>query len=122
MKATPGPALAAALILLISAQVARGQSNTLDTMPGALDLQARRLLAGDSEKNVTRKMGRPPDTTEDAVCETPPQACRIYEYRDADDSIFVYFARSAQKPHDWILRGLYRQGFWRPLSPADVIK
>jgi hypothetical protein len=121
MKASPGPALAAILTVLTTASIARAQSNALDTTTGALDLQAQKLLTGDDEKIVARKMGRQPDDVTEGKCETPPQDCKIYEYRDADDSVFVYFAPSARKPNAWVVRGYYRQGFWRPLSPAEVI-
>jgi hypothetical protein len=122
MRVSPGLAFVAILSVIASAEIALGQSNTLDTTIGPLELEAQRLLAGDNEKSVMRKMGRPPVSIEDAKCESPPQDCKIHEYRDADESVFVYFARSTRKPHDWVMRGLYRQGFWRPLSPADVIK
>jgi hypothetical protein len=122
MRVSPGLAFGAILSVIAPSQLVLGQSNTLDTTIGPLELQAQKLLAGDDEKSVARKMGRPPVSIEDAKCETPPQDCRIQEYRDADESVFVYFARSARKPQDWVVRGLYRQGFWRPLSPADVIK
>lgn len=121
MKASPGLALAAILIALSAAAVARAQSNTLDPTTRALDLQAQKLLPGEDEKTVARKMGRQPDEVTEGKCETPPQDCKIYEYRDAEDSIFVYFAPSARKPNTWIVRGYYRQGFWRPLSPAEVL-
>jgi len=122
MKVSRCLALGALLSVLTPAQLALGQSNTLDPTIRALDLQAQKLVAGEDEKAVVRKMGRQPDGVEDGKCETPPQDCKIYEYRDADDSIFVYFARSARKPDNWIVRGYYKQGFWRPLSPAEVIK
>jgi len=106
---------------MMPAQFAVGQSNALDTTTGALDLQAQKLLPGDDEKTVARKMGRQPDDVTEGKCETPPQDCKIYEYRDADDSVYVYFAPLARKPNAWVVRGYYRQGFWRPLSPAEVI-
>jgi hypothetical protein len=122
MRVSPGLALGALLFAATPAQIASGQSNVLDTTTGALDLQAQKLIAGDNEKNVARKMGRPPDAIEEAKCETPPQDCKIFEYRDAETSVFVYFTRSTRKPEGWRVRGFYRQGFWRPLSPAEVIK
>lgn len=122
MRVSPGLALGAILFVAMPPQIATGQSNAYDTTTGPLDLQAQKLFAGDSETTVVRKMGRQPDAVDEARCETPPQDCKIYEYRDADESIFVYFAPSARKPSGWSVRGFYRQGFWRPLSPAEVIK
>ena len=122
MRVSPGLALGAILFAAMPAPIAMGQSNAYDTTTRALDLRAKNLAAGDDEKTVARKMGRDPDSVEEAKCETPPEDCRIYEYRDAEDSVFIYFAHSARKPSGWSMRGFYRQGFWRPLSPADVIK
>ena len=122
MRVSPGLALGAILFAATPAQIAMSQSNAYDTITRELDLRAQGLVAGDDEKTVARKMGREPAAVEEAKCETPPQDCRIYEYRDAEDSVFVYFARSTRKPFGWSVRGFYRQGFWRPLSPAEVIK
>lgn len=122
MRVSPGLALGAVLFVATPAQIAIGQSNAYDTITRQLDLRAQKLVAGDDEKTVARKMGLEPQAVEEAKCETPPQDCKIYEYRDAEDSVFVYFARSTQKPFGWSMRGFYRQGFWRPLTPAEVIK
>ncbi len=122
MRVSPGLTLGAILFAVTPAPIAMGQSNAYDTITRALDLRAQKLVAGDDEKTVAHKMGREPDAIEDGRCETPPQDCKVYEYRDAEDSVFLYFARSARKSEGWIFRGFYRQGFWRPLSPAEVIK
>ena len=115
-------AFGAIFAALLPAGGAFGQTNTIDITIHDLDLRAKRLVVGDSEKTVEQKMSRMPASVEEAKCETPPQDCKIYEYRDSDDSVFVYFSRSEQKSHPWVLLGYYKQGFWKPLSPSDVMK
>lgn len=122
MTATRRLAFGAIIAALLPAGGAFGQTNTLDTTIHTLDLQAKSLTVGDDEKTVARKMSHSPYAITQAKCETPPVDCKIYEYRDSDDSLFVYFSASAHKPQLWVMRGYYTQGFWKPLTPAEVMK
>ena len=122
MTASRRLAFGAIFAALLPGTSALGQSNLLDTTVHTLDLQAKRLTVGDDEKIVARKMRRSPDAITEAKCETPPVDCKIYEYRDSDDSLFVYFSHSERKPQVWTMSGFYKQGFWKPRTPAEVMK
>jgi hypothetical protein len=120
LKAFRRSFICALLATLSAAMPVSAQYSPLPPRNYLLGDKKERLVAGDSEVLVEKKLGMAAESVEEATCNTPPKPCKIKSYRDKDQVLWIYFFQDLKPPHHWKAESWKIENFWRPQNPFDL--